>query len=84
MSSSVWSHLSARSPDDQLAGEEASLLAHHFLLAHLFCALVGSVISFVDVVSGLQAPLGTRPLAPDLRFPQGEGKGKRFAEQVLS
>ena len=73
--SSIWSHLAARSPDDQLTGEEVGLLAHHFLLAHLFCAFVGSVISFADVVGDLQALPETRPLAPDPCFPQGEGKG---------
>ena len=79
MPSLVWSHLVDRSHDDQLAGEEADFLAHHFLLSHFFCAFVGSVISFADVVivGDLQAPPGTRLLAPDPCFPQGEGK--RFA-----
>ena len=80
MPSSVWSYLVARFPDDLLAGEEAGLLVHHFLFAHLFCALVGSVISFINVIGDLQAPPGNRLLTPDPRFPQGEGKG--FAEQV--
>ena len=51
----VWFHLVTRSPDDQLADEEAGLLAHHFLLAHLLYAFVGSVISFADFVGDLQA-----------------------------
>ena len=44
--------------DDQLAGDEACLLTHHFLLADLLYVLVGSVISFVDVVGNLQLHLG--------------------------
>ena len=74
MPSSVWSHLTARSSD------EAGLLVHHFLLVHLLCALVGSVISFANVVSDLQAQPGTHPLTPDPCLPQGEGQG--FTEQV--
>ena len=76
----VWFHLAARSLDDQLANEEVGLLMHHFLLAHLLCAFVGSVISFADVVGDLQASPRTRLLAPNPCFPQGEGKG--FAKQV--
>ena len=63
MPSLVWSLLVTRSPDDQFAGEEAGLIVH------LFCAVVGSVISFADVVSDLQASPGTRLLAPDPCFP---------------
>ena len=55
--------LVTHSPDDQFAGEKACLFVH------LFCAFVGSVISFADVVSDLQASPGTRLLAPDPCFP---------------
>ena len=47
---------------------------HQFLLAHLLCALVESMISIADVVDDLRAQPGTLPLAPDPCFPQGEGQ----------
>ena len=65
----VWSYLAARSPDDQLADEEVCLLAHRCLLAHLLCALVGSAISFAEVVGNLQARPAPRLLAFDPCFP---------------